>query len=426
MIQHLLNALGAVGNVLDLPGSSVRDALALKNPFDQYLTPFSSDNRTSGRDLLRHHGLISSGNNWGNFAGGLAAETALDPLNLIGGSLIKNATTRQNQIARAHGLIKQLNPLEPGFSPEIIHGLTGRHVTPLAEGSQQAWQHALTPSQRSAIGEWTGNSTGPNSVARGGVEKDNVKYLFEPGGGYFNQPVGEKLQEEIFRDTLHKDQARYYDTGRNPPYTRENVAQYVNAPLREALATAEIPHDTELFRSHVRDANVGDIVHDPGFMATSAHRQQEGAHTNIFYDREPSPDRRLANIVVPKGAQGGDLKGMGGGFSKQEAEILFHKPHMRVLAKRELPVVSASGSSWYRGTGIGNYKPTLGRIDDRAKEILDGVRQGQIRQASQPNYLMEIVPAGYKPPLAERLPIRRMALGLAGHNAVARSRRLGE
>lgn len=50
-----LGAVAAVGNFLDLPGSTVRDLIVgkgLAGSFDQWLSPFSSENRTSGRDLI--------------------------------------------------------------------------------------------------------------------------------------------------------------------------------------------------------------------------------------------------------------------------------------------------------------------------------------------------------------------------------------
>lgn len=51
-MPSLLDILGYAGNLLDLPGSSVRDILAGRNPFDQWATPFQSVNRASGRDVL--------------------------------------------------------------------------------------------------------------------------------------------------------------------------------------------------------------------------------------------------------------------------------------------------------------------------------------------------------------------------------------
>lgn len=51
-----LSAVGALGNALDLPGSMVRDVVAGKNPLDQILTPFSDENRITGRQLLEKMG----------------------------------------------------------------------------------------------------------------------------------------------------------------------------------------------------------------------------------------------------------------------------------------------------------------------------------------------------------------------------------
>lgn len=83
-----LGTVGAVGNLLDVPGSMVRDTLAGKNPFDQILTPFGDENRTSGRDLARSYGLAGNKDTWGNFAGGLATEVLTDPLTVLGVSAL--------------------------------------------------------------------------------------------------------------------------------------------------------------------------------------------------------------------------------------------------------------------------------------------------------------------------------------------------
>ena len=424
MLNHLLNAAAGLGNLLDTPGSMVRDTLAGQNPFDQLANPFSSANRFSGRDLLRHYGLAGHEDTWGNFAGGLATELATDPLNLVGGGLIKRALGRQGEIAGAHRAIAALDPLHPGFSDDIIHALTGRRVSPLTLESQQAWQKSLSPEQLSAVGEWTRHSTGPNALERG-IEDMHSGHVFDAGGSYFNYPVGERLTESQFRDMLPRDQAMRYQLPKSPPYSRENVERYINAPLREAIATSSLPHDTEVFRAHVLPASVGDIVHDPGFMATSVHRQPSNQHMNIFYDRDPSPDREIANIVAPAGSHGGLLHGLAGGFSHGEAEMLFHKPHLRVLAKRELPVVTAEGGvldGWRRGTGVGNYVPDHRSVGSRVEDVLSGETPGSLKHGVQSNYLMEIVPKNYRSPLTERLSIPLAGLGLGAHNIIARPR----
>jgi hypothetical protein len=96
-----LSGLGIVGNALDLPGSSVRDLLAGENPLDQWTTPFSDQNRVSGRDLLRRNGMVGSEDTWGNWAGGLAAEIALDPTTYVGGI---GAWSKAGRAAKATGL----------------------------------------------------------------------------------------------------------------------------------------------------------------------------------------------------------------------------------------------------------------------------------------------------------------------------------
>lgn len=101
LASNSLGAISAAGNFLDVPGSMVRDVLGLatgrenSNPFDQLLTPFSDENRTSGRDLLTHWGLTAPNKETGmtgwlddpmegvRDVAGFLAETATDPLNML-------------------------------------------------------------------------------------------------------------------------------------------------------------------------------------------------------------------------------------------------------------------------------------------------------------------------------------------------------
>lgn len=80
---NALSGISAVGNLLDVPGSMVRDLLGGQNPLDQLLSPLSSENRLTGRDLLRKHGMVGRQDTTGNWLGGLAAEIATDPLTLL-------------------------------------------------------------------------------------------------------------------------------------------------------------------------------------------------------------------------------------------------------------------------------------------------------------------------------------------------------
>lgn len=89
-----LNTVAAVGNLLDLPGSSVRDVMTGRNPLDQWLDPFgrqADTNRISGRDMLREKGLVGKEDNWKNFIGGMALEIATDPTTYLGVGALSRA-----------------------------------------------------------------------------------------------------------------------------------------------------------------------------------------------------------------------------------------------------------------------------------------------------------------------------------------------
>lgn len=102
-----LSGIGAIGNFLDLAtgASSLRDILTLNNPFDQFLSPFSAENRASGRDMLEFYGARENKETgmagWLDDPlegvldlGGFILEMGLDPINLVlpGAGALKGAT----------------------------------------------------------------------------------------------------------------------------------------------------------------------------------------------------------------------------------------------------------------------------------------------------------------------------------------------
>lgn len=97
-----LGWVATFGNLLSLPQSMVMDAINLQNPFDQLLTPTTSDNRTTGKDLLRNLNLIGDKDTFGNTVAGLAVDIATDPLTYM--TLGASATTKGGQAAKAIGL----------------------------------------------------------------------------------------------------------------------------------------------------------------------------------------------------------------------------------------------------------------------------------------------------------------------------------
>jgi hypothetical protein len=140
-----LSGLSMLGNLLDLPGSMVRDVLVADNPFDQLLDPLShqSTGRSAdGREVLSRNFLTSwlfSPNKETGISGwaddpmegvqdvaGFAAELALDPLSWLTGGVAKapgmfgdlakavSTPARAGKLGKLDKGLQIINELDPG------------------------------------------------------------------------------------------------------------------------------------------------------------------------------------------------------------------------------------------------------------------------------------------------------------------------
>lgn len=125
--------LGKFGSFMDLPASMVRDTIGLftgkpdSNPFDQLLTPFSQENRTSGNDLLEHFGMASRQESWPKSIAGFGLEVATDPLSYL--TLGGAAVSRAGSVARKAGMMRDATRVaakKAGAVPGSIRNATAR------------------------------------------------------------------------------------------------------------------------------------------------------------------------------------------------------------------------------------------------------------------------------------------------------------
>jgi hypothetical protein len=141
----LLNSLAQVGSsglatagwLFDTPGALVRGLLAGK--------PLSflgdSEERVTGRELLRQYGMIGNKDTWGNFAGSLAAEVLLDPftwanpLSILG----RGALTQTGKAMKATGLLR--NAAEQAWA-----GTAAGAGRPAGRGVR-SYMRSITPEQ---------------------------------------------------------------------------------------------------------------------------------------------------------------------------------------------------------------------------------------------------------------------------------------
>jgi len=80
LAQRGASGLSAFGWLLDTPGSMVRGLLSEGPGKAMSALWETSDERVTGRELLRQYDLAGSEDNWSNFGGGLTTEILLDPL----------------------------------------------------------------------------------------------------------------------------------------------------------------------------------------------------------------------------------------------------------------------------------------------------------------------------------------------------------
>jgi len=163
-----LSGFGAVGNFLDLPGSTIRDIAAGENPLDQWLpwNWFRPEGRVTGRELNRKWGLAGRRDTWGNWFGGLGTEIALDPLTSLPFGMVLNKAGR---VAQSAGLLDDATRVASKRAGREVGRREAVATTRL--GEMPGLQSFTTPQAAKAV------------TAAGGVEKLNALLGRRMGGG---------------------------------------------------------------------------------------------------------------------------------------------------------------------------------------------------------------------------------------------------
>lgn len=184
-----LGGISMLGNFLDVPGSMARDVLAGQNPIDQLGSIFRSENRTTGRDLLRKYGLAGRKDTWGNFGAGIGAEIALDPLTYL--TFGASALSKSGRVAKAAGLLDDVSKVATQRAGQAVGKRVGRMTTELDDllaarpGARVAAEQAAGKLGTS-LAELQGQKLGGNF---------GLNVPFTGIGGAVNVPGGQKLAQ---------------------------------------------------------------------------------------------------------------------------------------------------------------------------------------------------------------------------------------
>lgn len=201
-MPSLLEILGYAGNALDLPGSSIRDVLSGNNPFDQWATPFSDQNRATGRDVLRPFlgenqetgmsGWLQNPMEGVKDIAGFGLEMVADPLNFVSLSPLWRALKGRKAAKGANAAQKAANAGRYGYvNAKLLAGET-------ADLAEPAGQKLLgyTPDREMVYHgtphDWAGSATDEHPYGKFDLEQvgSGEGSTIQGPGGYFAQNRG--------------------------------------------------------------------------------------------------------------------------------------------------------------------------------------------------------------------------------------------
>ncbi len=207
------SGLATAGYLLDTPGALVRGILA-GDPLSVF---GSSEDRVTGRELLRQYGMVGEDDNWGNFSGGVLAETLLDPLTYgsLGLSMIgKGALSQTGKAMKAAGLLRdsavdsagRLNalrfqdsiPLRTDAIPtprvrEYTRRLTPERAIAFLDPADRAAATAKLQSQFERFGVDAAEGMTQRAGVLDNFRLPGTNIGFEVGGGAFGDAIAEGL-----------------------------------------------------------------------------------------------------------------------------------------------------------------------------------------------------------------------------------------
>ena len=263
--RSTLSGIGKVGAVLDLPGSVVRDLLTWlpggrgANPFDQFLSPTSFENRTYGRDLLTDWGLQNRNKETGisgwaddpmegvRDLSGFAVDVLTDPLMLFG--LGAKAVGKGGQIASKSGLLDDVGRVA-AQKANVPLGTIGprqaRLTTSLddliAHGPPDALQRAQTAFDPGGVGKLLTPELRSQPV--GGLASVQPPFM-DPLGLIGTGPTAQKVAK--FLDTYSPNPFELGSKYKNSTLGR-SVGSLMDATRQGKLTAEAVPYAQGAFK----------------------------------------------------------------------------------------------------------------------------------------------------------------------------------
>lgn len=275
----LMELLSYAGNALDLPASSLRDLVTGNNPFDQWATPFSSDNRTSGRDMLNP---IFGSNKETGMAGwlndpmegvadilGFGAEMLLDPLNAVSGTGVVRALKGRKAAKSANKVIAAENASNAGKYGYVNAKLAGQADELVNPITQQAphWQDQIADLEFKRASLW--DQAYPEDYGTASLFAD----VFETTDDQFKRLDDVGLRQQYDDIGAQIDEIRRQNPMKLLGYTPERPTVYHGGHDWSASATPENPYG--MFDVGRLKTGEGANIYGPGAYFAEAESTSE-------------------------------------------------------------------------------------------------------------------------------------------------------
>lgn len=244
--------LRGASNVADLPGSMVRDAMSFSNPFDQLMSPFSSENRTTGAQMSRAM-FGGDENSGGNQLAGMIVDILTDPLMIAsGGSLAAGKMGLQGAKAGLKGIKGVGQSAKGAYSASKAGSRSAQATSKAARSAQRSYDQAdnLSRSSNNLRAQLEGR---PMSADMGPMPQGNPNLAYGPeyswNPDFIGPPSGRVSREALIANrppevanaaTFVQAFNQFADAARNSGAMRQARVQSLAAnPMLRARETAE-------------------------------------------------------------------------------------------------------------------------------------------------------------------------------------------
>lgn len=242
-MASLMDILAGAGNLLDLPGSSLRDLLSGRNPFDQWTTPFSDVNRASGRDVLQPFLGANEETGMAGWAtnpmeglkdiAGFGAEMLLDPLNLVPLGAVGKALKGRKAARQANAAMKAERGGKYALVNPKVAGRVMSEAAPIADNPMRLLGYTPAPENPMFPGVEIMHHGGRDMSASatkehpygifdlGRLKTGEGNNMFSPGAykadadstsSFYKDMIQDDLDEKFYRS--EEALAKYFEPGR--------------------------------------------------------------------------------------------------------------------------------------------------------------------------------------------------------------------